>query len=459
MSVLAIRKVVLYGDTEHGLGKEKLMTPKCLPVGAAVIALQLFSAIVCAQDKESLPLVRSYFEFGRKRAFLWIHQLDDQRVTATLANVQGVGDEDTIELTEGYYLGFYYAPDGKSGAKRLECVMRVQVAEIEPNRSVRLVVGPDAIKRLRPNASLNLCRPVQSATQELRTVPDVMELTLADEAALEKLLSLRRSVNDLKQISLAMQNFHDVYGHYPPAVVYGPDGKPWHSWRVLLLPFLDERQLYDRYDFSQPWNGARNIHIANAAPDVYRDDVYDNADPGATHYVAITGKGTAFPKEGAKLAADLKLNLSKTPGMTARDDFKDGLEATLLVGPAPSAAKIPWTKPEDLVLRDGFPAPGAPGSFGMPYEFGERRTGAFLLATDTIDKITVATLTQAVEPRMFRGLLTIAGGESVDTRKLPQIGTLPSRPRDSHVVLEVSRTSSGGAGRLFVKKQSPPPNQ
>src|SRR6185295_15143515 len=45
--------------------------------------------------------------------------------------------------------------------------------------------------------------------------------------------------SNLKQLGQALRNYHDVYGSFPPAFVPGPDGRPWHSWRVLILPYLD----------------------------------------------------------------------------------------------------------------------------------------------------------------------------------------------------------------------------
>jgi hypothetical protein len=61
----------------------------------------------------------------------------------------------------------------------------------------------------------------------------------------------RRSqcMNNLKQILIALQNYHDVYGEFPPACIRDKDGKPMHSWRVLLLPFLEQEALYKQYRF------------------------------------------------------------------------------------------------------------------------------------------------------------------------------------------------------------------
>src|SRR6476469_182788 len=59
--------------------------------------------------------------------------------------------------------------------------------------------------------------------------------------------------NHLKQIGLALQNYHDTFGSLPPAYLADSQGKPIHSWRVLILPFLENTTLYDRYSFDEPW--------------------------------------------------------------------------------------------------------------------------------------------------------------------------------------------------------------
>ncbi|MEZ6062675.1 MAG: DUF1559 domain-containing protein [Planctomycetaceae bacterium] len=60
------------------------------------------------------------------------------------------------------------------------------------------------------------------------------------------------SLANLKQIGLALLNYHDIHGSYPPAYIAGDDGRPAHSWRVLILPFIDNQPLYDQYDFRYP---------------------------------------------------------------------------------------------------------------------------------------------------------------------------------------------------------------
>ena len=67
-----------------------------------------------------------------------------------------------------------------------------------------------------------------------------------------------------------------------------------HSWRVLLLPFLDGQPLYDEYDFSEPWNGPNNSKLASRRPATFL--LHGIKDPGGTmtNYLAVVGAGTAW---------------------------------------------------------------------------------------------------------------------------------------------------------------------
>jgi hypothetical protein len=129
-------------------------------------------------------------------------------------------------------------------------------------------------------------------------------------------------MNNLKQIALALHNYHDVYKSLPPA--------PMHSWRVLLLPFLEEQELYDQYKFDEPWNGPDNIKLLNRMPQIYACP----SNPGTcTSYVAVVGPNTAWPGQQARTFAELK----------------DGTSNTVLVIEYDNQS-IQWLEPRDLVL-------------------------------------------------------------------------------------------------------------
>src|SRR6476661_8060061 len=83
--------------------------------------------------------------------------------------------------------------------------------------------------------------------------------------------------NNLKQIGLALHNYHDVNGCFPPAYIADENGKPMHSWRVLILPYLDQAALHTEYNFSEPWDGPNNSRLLARRPAVYACPSHGNA--------------------------------------------------------------------------------------------------------------------------------------------------------------------------------------
>ncbi|MDZ4783042.1 MAG: DUF1559 domain-containing protein [Planctomycetia bacterium] len=136
---------------------------------------------------------------------------------------------------------------------------------------------------------------------------------------------------NLKVIAGAMQAYHDVWGSFPPAVTLGPDGSPYHSWRVLLLPYLERDDLYVRYNLREPWDSPNNRSLARLIPDVYSNGTPDGQ--GRTQFVVVIGERTMFP-----------------PGTTtSRADAIKGMGGTVLVVES-SYSPVEWIAPEDLAF-------------------------------------------------------------------------------------------------------------
>ena len=74
--------------------------------------------------------------------------------------------------------------------------------------------------------------------------------------------------NNLKQIGLALVNYHDVHRTFPCAITYAADGTPMRSWRIAVLPYVTQQSLYDQYDFDEPWNGPHNGRFADEIPGI-----------------------------------------------------------------------------------------------------------------------------------------------------------------------------------------------
>jgi hypothetical protein len=144
-----------------------------------------------------------------------------------------------------------------------------------------------------------------------------------------------------------MHNYHGQHGRLPSAVVYGEDGTPLLSWRVLILPFIEQGPLYERFKLDEPWDGPHNIQLLSEMPHVFFPfDGSSTPEPYTTFYQVFVGKGAAF--EGRR-------------GLRFNEDFPDGTSNTFLIVEAGKA--VAWTKPEDLPFGPDQPLPKLGGIF------------------------------------------------------------------------------------------------
>jgi len=143
--------------------------------------------------------------------------------------------------------------------------------------------------------------------------------------------------NNLKQISLALIQYEASERRFPPAASKGTKGGPVVSWRVAILPYLDQGSLYNQYDQSQPWDSPKNRELVKNMPRVFRCPSDAESAEGETSYVMITGQNTIGGTSGS-------------PG-TRASQVTDGLSHTILVVEV-HGLKIPWTQPHDITLDE-----------------------------------------------------------------------------------------------------------
>jgi serine/threonine protein kinase len=194
------------------------------------------------------------------------------------------------------------------------------------------------------------------------------------------------SRGDLKRIGLALDNYHEAYGKYPPAVIR-PSGGEAYSWRVALLPFLKEQALYRQYNQNEPWDSPGNQEVLASIPSVYGSS--RKGKPGMTFYQVFVGPGTPFGEPGG-------IKRSKISGL-------DGTWDTMLVVEAREA--VPWTKPEDLPYAPDRPLSSLGSPSGNPFLalFADGR---------------VHTIKQDTEEKTLRTLITYNDGQAVDPNVL-----------------------------------------
>ena len=226
----------------------------------------------------------------------------------------------------------------------------------------------------------NIVRISSSATVAAELMTSVIIPTMSVQRVQAHQVTERKN---LKQIALAMHNYHDANGHFPPAVVLGPDSKTPHSWRVALLPYLDLRvagELYQGYHLDEPWDSEHNKQLIEKMPTVYkRGDDSTNA-----AYFVFTGPGTPFgKKEGVRIS-----------------DIVDGTSNTLMIVEA--KRDFPWTKPEDIPYDPGAPFP----------EIGGYNANEFLAAK--FDGSVNVIRTQGISKKIWRQAILYNDMESPD---------------------------------------------
>ena len=222
------------------------------------------------------------------------------------------------------------------------------------------------------------------------------------------------SRNQLKQLTLAMDNYHDVHGHYPPPYTQDDDGQPLHSWRTLLLPDIEEQALYQKINLNEPWDSPANKAVFQRrsiallqSPRIAKARAKDE-----THYLAVVDEATIWNPDGN----------------TTRVDITDGATETIAILEV-SGLGIPWYEPRDLTMQQAVDL--LCGEREVACEFVRR--GFFVS-----DKIRTKTVRpDGLYPRLFvfaggrtertgyfrtrdmaRGWLTTAGGEELEEAEM-----------------------------------------
>ncbi|MFO0877631.1 MAG: DUF1559 domain-containing protein [Gemmataceae bacterium] len=173
--------------------------------------------------------------------------------------------------------------------------------------------------------------------------------------------------NNMKQIGLAMHNFADINGGFPRAVAFRTkDGRPGLSWRVALLPYVEQGALFQQFKLDEAWDSPANKPLLSRIPPVYLQPNQIPDGSGQTHYQVFVGKGTIFeePANPLELAPP-----GGRPGLGLRGirmvDIPDGTSNTILAVNASST--VPWTKPEDLTFDPAMPLPKLGGPSTTAY--------------------------------------------------------------------------------------------
>jgi type II secretory pathway pseudopilin PulG len=221
-----------------------------------------------------------------------------------------------------------------------------------------------------------------SPSQGIATQGVLISLLLPAVQAARQAARRTSSANNMKMIGLAMHNYHATYEHLPTNLK-SEDGKPILSWRVAILPFIDQVELYEQFHLDEPWDSPHNLKLLEQMPDIYAHPEYRTA-PGTTVYQRPLGEGFLLGP-----SAPVRFR-----------DIRDGTSNTIMAVETIPDGAVEWTKPEDLSIDEEDPMQSvADGQrHGFNILLGD---GAVLFMADPID------------PQVFMGMLTRAGEEVV----------------------------------------------
>ena len=190
---------------------------------------------------------------------------------------------------------------------------------------------------------------IDAASLKVTAVEKSVQLTTASvEDALKKLETLRKLLgaepgsdagNSMKQLALAMHNFHDSFGAFPAQSLVDKQGKRLLSWRVMILPYLDQSPLYQEFHLDEAWDSEHNRKLIERMPTVFRSGG-GSAKPGTTRFVAPLTNRSMMGRVGPSVKVQ---------------DITDGTSNTIWLVQADESHAVTWTKPDDLVISEKDP--------------------------------------------------------------------------------------------------------
>jgi prepilin-type processing-associated H-X9-DG protein len=241
----------------------------------------------------------------------------------------------------------------------------------------------DALRPVRKGDSLTLGTRGAQGQMQIATIGILVALLLPAVQAAREAARRSQSTNNLKQIGLALHNYYDAHKALPARAIFDKNGKPLLSWRVQILPYIEQDALYRQFHLDEPWDSEHNKKLIPRMPAVYQNPSSPPR-PGMAYYLAVCGKGLMFDGTKGRSFAEVR----------------DGLSNTIMVVEADPQRAVTWTKPDDWEYNARKPLDGLgnahPGGFNVLFGDGSVRF-----------------ISKTIDLKVWRALLTIAGGESM----------------------------------------------
>lgn len=280
----------------------------------------------------------------------------------------------------------------RSMATGRDMALRVAMADMEDDDPVTIAskhymnrMADDFVRHITPKRSGHRLTVSGKLTEYMPSMSGHLVGFLASSFQAKR-SAARRAVpmNHGREIVLALHNHHDAY-QFLPSNILSKDGKPLLSWRVAILPFVDEYDLHERFHLDEPWNSEHNIKLVDQMPRVYRQPHRD-LPVGKTVYQRPSGTQLIMHR-GRKVRFG---------------DITDGMSNTIIMAEVMPNQAVDWSRPSDLEVHLNEPKAG--------------------LCDDSREKMLIIMadgsgfhLPSNIPANTLKRLLTHASGETVDT--------------------------------------------
>lgn len=264
---------------------------------------------------------------------------------------------------------------------------RITISTPDPAASRRVSALVDELVELQPEFNEVVRVVVQDADVviELQIDPLLEQLAPFFQQTKAQATQQQRS-NQLKQVGIAIHNYHEQRKHLPPRCFIDPDGKPLLSGLVAILPYMEQQALYDSFRFDRAWDHEANANPSGTAVPAYAGDMLGTDRANHTRLRFPVFPGSLWEGEGPPRRFQ---------------DVKDGTSNTIAMIEAPPVAAVPWASPEPWVLSDEDP---------MSDVFGDRDSVLTLFLDGSVRVLQRS----AMDNKKLKAMLTFAGGEVDD---------------------------------------------
>jgi len=201
----------------------------------------------------------------------------------------------------------------------------------------------------------------------------------------------------MSQIALALLNYENQKGHFPPPYTVDENGKPLHSWRTLILPMIEHNQLFDNIRFDEPWDSEHNKQFHDIAIPLFHcrsAEPTSDSTSTATYYDVVVGPNTAFPPFDGE-----------TQPKVSVDDIGAAAETSFTILLVERKTPVHWMQPSGIDIDD------------LPNEIGWRHKGS---ANFVFVDRSMRNYSQKLPPDVLKRLGEWKGWEKSDFERIPQ---------------------------------------